>query len=286
MPIYVSTACLPGDVPLAQRLREYASLGLLHVELGAGVSAPTVQWRESDFPFGQQYLVHNYFPTPIDPFVLNLASEQSRNRQRSIEFVIGALELSSRVSAPFYSVHGGFVTDPTGFANGGFIFPLPRSSEESRLAMERFVAAIEAVLKRAEELGLQLLVENNVCIPENKGKLLLQTAEEFEGLFRRCHSDNLGMLLDTGHLNVTASTFGFDRMEFVERLAPFVRAFHVHDNDGTRDRHDPIEPGSWVTTVVKRPEFNHCPVILESKFQNVEAVHQHVSWLQTELRRN
>jgi sugar phosphate isomerase/epimerase len=286
MPIYVSTACLPGKAPIARRLQEYAEVGFLHVELGAGISLPAVGWQYSDIKLGQSYIIHNYFPAPSNPFVLNLASDDHGIRRRSIELARGALDLTAQVGARFYSVHGGFITDPTGFERDGFVFPMPSSPEESKFAVDRFVGSIETVLSYAEKLGIQLLVENNVCTRENQGKLLLQTAEEFEELFRRCPSTSLGMLLDTGHLNVSAATFGFDRMEFVERVAPFVRAFHLHDNDGMTDRHDAIQCGSWVITVANQSAFTHCPVILESKFQNLHAMRQHVRWLQRELHRN
>ena len=286
MPIYVSTACLAGEVQLAERLHKYAEAGFSHVELGAGVLALRKGWREDGLPIGLHFIIHNYFPPPLGPFVLNLASNHDANRRRSIEFVVRALDLTAQLGASFYSVHAGFITDPMAFEKDGFVFPLPASQEESVLAMDRFVRSVKTVLSHAEKLRIQLLIENNVCVAENKGKLLLQTAEEFEELFRRCPSENLGMLLDTGHLNVSASTFNFDRMEFVERVAPFVRAFHVHDNDGATDRHDPLQPGSWVVAVLNRPEFAQCPVILESKFQDVQALSQHVSWLRTELHRN
>jgi sugar phosphate isomerase/epimerase len=98
--------------------------------------------------------------------------------------------------------------------------------------------------------------------------LLLQTPDEFAEL------DGFGILLDTGHLNVSATTLGFDRAEFVERLGPRIRAFHLHDNDGSADLHRPVEPDSWALEAVRAtaPEA----VVVEALFANVEALRDHV----------
>ena len=283
--IFVSTVCLPGVQPITSRISLYRSHGLNAIELGAGVSVDKdslSQVAEMEC----QFLVHNYFPPPSEPFVLNLASGSDGGiRQRSLELVFRALAWTARLGAPFYSVHAGFITDPTSFGKTSFVFPIPASPDEAQFALHRFTTALEIAVDRAQHLGVQILVENNVCSPELRGKLLLQSADEFLELFRVLHSPHLGMLLDTGHLNVTAHTLGFDRMVFVDRVAPYVRALHVHDNDGTADTHQPIQPGSWVFNVLHRPEFAGLPIVVEARFETVADLRRHVDWLKTELGR-
>jgi len=282
--IFVSTACLPGVQPITSRISLYRSHGLDAIELGAGVSAD----KDSLSQVAEmkcRFLVHNYFPPPPDPFVLNLASGDAGIRQRSLDLVTEALALSARLAAPFYSVHAGFSTDPTSFGTTSFVFPMPASPDEAQLAIDRFIAALEIALDRAQHFGVQLLVENNVCPHELRGKLLLQTVDEFLALFRVLPSPHLGMLLDTGHLNVTANTLGFDRIAFVEKVASYVRAFHVHDNDGIADTHQPAQPGSWVLDVLRRPEFADLPIVVEAKFKTVSDIRRHVEWLKGELGR-
>jgi sugar phosphate isomerase/epimerase len=232
-----------------------------------------------------QFLVHNYFPPPTEPFVLNLASGDKGIRRRSLDLVSEALALTARLGAPFYSVHAGFVTDPTSFGATSFVFPMPASPNEAQSAMGRFTRALEIALNCAQRFGVQLLVENNVCSPEQRGKLLLQTAEEYLSLFRALRSPYLGVLLDTGHLNVTAHTLGFDRISFVDKVAPYIRAFHIHDNDGSADTHQPVKPGSWVLDVLGRPEFAGLPIVVETRFEAVTDLRRYVDWLRTELGR-
>jgi sugar phosphate isomerase/epimerase len=276
--IFVSTACLPGVQPVTSRISLYRSHGLEAIELGAGVSADKDSLSQV-VGMGCQFLVHNYFPPPPAPFVLNLASGDADIRRKSLDFVSEALALTASLGAPFYSVHAGFITDPASFGTTSFVFPMPASPDEAQSAMDRFITTLEIVTDRAQRLGVQVLVENNVCSPELRDKLLLQTADEFLELFGALRSPHLGMLLDIGHLNVTAHTLGFDRMSFVDQVAPYVRAFHVHDNDGMADTHQPVQPGSWVLDVLRRPEFARLPVIVEARFRSVADLRIHVDWL-------
>lgn len=282
MLIYASTACLPGPAPLAKRIDAYVNAGLSHIELGAGVDVDDNALEQLDTSL--QFLIHNYFPPPAEPFVLNLASPSLQVRQQSLDLVFQALQLTAQLGAPFYSVHAGFITDPTSFGKTSFIFPLPESPEAALEATERFLASLNTILDYAEKLGVMVLVENNVCTEDLRDRLLLQTADEFLALFDRITHNNVGILLDTGHLRVSAHTFGFDPIDFVNQTAPYVRAFHIHDNDGTADQHRVIAPDGWVMDVLRRPAFASLSVVVESKFENAETLACHIRWLEEHLR--
>ncbi len=278
-PTYLSTACLPFSEPLAQRLATYRQHDIRDVELGARVTVGDVDWAAVE-GWNGELLVHNYFPPPAESFVLNLASADAEIRARSVELVENALRLSKQIGAPFYSVHAGFITDPTGMGTTSFNFPLPDSPREKEEATERFVDALNSVTQTAAALGLAVLVENNVCGPELVGKLLLQETNEFLALFKQIDAPNLGILLDTGHLNVSAQTLGFDRMEFVETLAPLICGIHVHDNDGTADQHQPVQRGSWVLEALRLPALADVPLTVESMISDISAAPDYMAWLQ------
>jgi sugar phosphate isomerase/epimerase len=279
MTFYVSTACLPGTDGLKDRLAALRQAGLNSVELGAGVHVSPADWSEWEPPPGMQVVLHNYFPPPPEPFVLNLASANPEIRRRSMELACAALEASARLGAAFYSVHGGFITDAVGFDAGSFVFPSPVSPQDRQSAMDRFVDSVVRLAEHAATCEAQLLVENNVCEPKHRGKLLFTSAGDFEELFARCPTPYVGMLLDTGHLNVSAETLGFDRFAFVEAVAPFVRAFHLHDNDGRTDQHQPLREGSWVLDVLQNPGLSGCAAIIESKFSDLDQLRRNVEWL-------
>lgn len=271
MPIvFASSACLSGSEPMGERLTRFQSAGISRVELGGGLRPDPTRPFSDQIPMGLTVLLHNYFPPPAKDFVLNLASRDSQVRGASVELVERALRLSAELGCEFFSVHGGFVTDAQSFGKHSFIFPMPQSENEAREAMDRFVKVIDELAAFGSDLGVALLVENNVCNQENKGKLLFQKAEEFEELFARCKVPNVGMLLDTGHLNVSAHTYDFDKVEFIDRLESHIRALHVHDNAGIEDTHDAIREDSWVLEVLRRDSFVDSIVVLESKFNHME----------------
>jgi sugar phosphate isomerase/epimerase len=281
--VYVSTACIPGTVSLQQRLNDYRSAGFSAIELGAGVH---VSEGDMDWLIQQDschFLIHNYFPPPAEPFVLNLASRDATIRERSLDLVKQALELTARINAPFYSVHAGFITDPVGFGTTSFIFPMPKSESEVSDAKQQFVVSLNQILLWAKQLGVRLLIENNVCTPDLQGKLLLQTGDEFLELFKVIPDPALGILVDTGHLNVSAHTIGFDCVSFIDMVKPYICAFHIHENNGNEDTHTPITVESWVVDVLQQSSFSNIPVVIEAKFQNIEKIQEHVDWLQVQL---
>ena len=51
----------------------------------------------------------------------------------------------------------------------------------------------------------------------------------------------LGICLDVGHANVCSR---MDVFSWLETLAPWIRHFHIHNNDGTWDTHSPLGQGS------------------------------------------
>jgi len=263
--VYASTACVAGG--LWETLDAYRRAGLRRVELGAS-DPPGDRLVERLRELGLDYLVHNYFPAPTDEFVLNLASPDGAVLERSRAFVASSLELAAGLGSPLYSVHAGFVADPVGFDGTSFVFP---EGGDVRAAEDRFRYSIEAAGARARELGLELLVENNVCTEATRGSLLFQTPEEFEAL------PDVPILLDTGHLNVSAHTLGFDRRDFARRHGWRVHAVHLHDNDGSRDAHEPAREGSWALDAVRDSAAEY--VVVEARFANVERLRDHVEWL-------
>ena len=283
MTVYASTASIEQPRELWELLRGFQAAEIEAVELGHVQLPDDTDLVERLRALPLNYLVHNYFPPSPDELVLNLASDDSTTARKSLEFVLAALELAAELGSPLYAVHSGFITDPVDFDGTSYILPPPASPSDGELAQARFLYALEKAVVRAEQLGVTLLIENSVCTKALRGKLLALHAEELVEIFERIESTRFGLLLDTGHLNVTAVTLGFDRDAFVDAVAPYVRAWHVHDNDGIVDSHLPIEPNSWVRELLRRPAFADLPVTVEARFPNVEELARHIAWLGGEV---
>ncbi|MDX6503608.1 MAG: hypothetical protein QOE29_733 [Gaiellaceae bacterium] len=277
--IFVSTAALAEPRELWAILDALEAAGIDRVELGHC----RVPERDRAALLGrlqrrsERFLVHNYFPPFAGDLVLNLASNDPAIAGGSLAFALEALELCAALEAPFYSIHSGFITDPIGFDGTSFILPPPQPGAREETAA-RFVENLGTVVQRAAALGLSVLVENSVCTEELAGKLLLLEAEELLELFAAIAAPNLGLLLDTGHLSVTAQTEGFDALRYVDLVAPHVQAFHAHQNGGAADTHDPVGEG-WVLDTLRRPELAAKPIIVEAKLRDADAAAAHVSWL-------
>ncbi len=281
---FVSTSCLLYEQPLSSRISLYQQHGLNNIELGGGVSVSNNDLSALNL-CKCNFLIHNYFPPPSNSFVMNLASNDDDVRKRSLEMVLKAIDLAVEIGAAFYSIHGGFITDPVSFDGTGFVFPCPESPDDAMRAMDRFAKTLKKALEYAEQNNIGILIENNVCSAKHRGKLLLQTSEEFLSLFRILSSPSLGVLLDTGHLNVSANTLGFNRMSFVEQLSPHILAIHIHDNDSTADMHQPICENSWVIDVLRRSEFTDIPFVIEAKFDNINDLLKHIEWLKNKMKK-
>ncbi len=235
---------------IGQSLEDIASWALKEdatVELSSGFPyAPDLVERSKALRCKR--LVHNYFPPPKDPFVLNLASLKPEVWNRSIEHARQAMDLSKAVGGSFYSVHAGFCADPA-VSDLGKRFPIGSSADRKKY-WASFMRAIELLIKEARDRGLSLFIENNVTITENvnaegNSLLLCDAPAEVSEMLHNFKDDNFGVLLDTGHLNVSSHTLGFDPDEMVSAAAGRVGAIHHNDNDRKVDNNRPLTKDYW-----------------------------------------
>jgi sugar phosphate isomerase/epimerase len=122
---------------------------------------------------------------------------------------------------------------------------------------------------------VNLLIENNVLAPFNlpssrKNPLLCVSADECLELIHEISHPRLGLLLDTGHLNVSAKTLGFDLDLAVKKLAPHVQALHHSDNDGVEDTNHPLSVHYWFLPWM--PLYAQATHILEVHDQSIAAI--------------
>lgn len=261
---YASTTCLDVD-GLEATLAAYAEAGVDAVELGyCGDPAVDVGGLVNEYPF--DYLAHNYFLPREDEFILNLASADEAIRERSVRYVRDAVEFCDAHGIETYTFHGGFRVDPT------LSLEFPTDDVPAyEAAWDRFVDSLRRVVASAEDPDVGLAVENNVLfedhVVDGEPLLLFCDPGEFTRLFDAVPADEVGVLLDVGHLNVSAHTRGYDRWSVVEEVAPHVEGLHLHWNDGVEDSHGPIGGSSFVSGVLER--FGDVPCTLEGRYGGV-----------------
>ena len=225
---------------------------------------------------------HNYFPAPEIPFVLNLASSNSDIRKKSIEHCKNGLMLAKKANAPFYSAHAGFCFDPSPDELGKkFTFKSDINKDKNK---HFFLQSVEDILKTADKLGIDFLVENNVIASfnlrnEDLNPLLCCDQEEINWLFTNITNNKLGLLLDTAHLKVSCQTLDISLHNELMAIQPFIRAIHHSDNNGLIDNNQPMNDDYWFLKFIG--EFQNITHIIEVQKIENDTIHQQINLLKS-----
>jgi sugar phosphate isomerase/epimerase len=278
MTVYVSTSCLADESNVFDVLEVYSRAGFRRVELGSRHKylAP---FSPADFrSFNFDYLIHNYFPPPEKLIILNLASQNPAILRQSLLHMKRAIDFCHSLDIGLFTFHAGFCLDP----DEKLCFPREQSFNYEA-SFNTFIESVDEINCYAQQKGVRIAIENNVLAEYNMVNghnqfLLLCRAEEFERLWNGVPSDNVGMLLDLGHLKVSSHWLQFDRYEFIDRIKDRVFALHLHENNGQVDQHAALDGTSWCWQVISDDRFDGLPLILESSQLDIEQI-IHQVWL-------
>lgn len=97
-----------------------------------------------------------------------------------------------------------------------------------------------------EDPGVELVLEN-----------VLETDPTWlPDIVKGVNDPRLRMCLDIGHVNAYSKV---PVMEWLETCAPWISHFHIHNNDGTADRHSALSEGSIPMAALLRRAVELCP---------------------------
>ena len=137
-------------------------------------------------------------------------------RQIRVQYTLDCIDLAAELGAKTIS------TEPGG--------PLPDGMDRGT-ALSIFSDGLQAVLPRAKDKGIQVLIE-----PEPD--LLIQTSDEFLSFMEGFSHPNLGLNLDVGHFYCV----GEDPAQVILKLKDHTRHYHLEDIPENRE-HRHILPG-------------------------------------------
>lgn len=243
--VYVSTGAF-RRVP-SESVRLLREMGIAAIEISGGLHEVNLEESLASASGGAQLQLHNYSPPPADPFVLNLCDPDPAGRERSIAFACAAIDFGIGQGSRTYSFHAGFLGTP-------MVGDLGRTwAATDRIGLnegtELFVDSVLRLYDYARSRGVTLLVENNVLTvgtaSTNGEDVLLMASRDNIREVMGSLPDDVGILMDVAHLNVSSRTLGFDRMDALVEFAERIGGYHLSDNDGLSDSGGPIRSDSW-----------------------------------------
>lgn len=251
--IYISTGGFYNRNAYETSL-EFQRNEIFNIELSGGLFESSLIPNLKSLSSKLNFQIHNYFPPPSEPFVFNLASQNKFISQKSFYHALNAIEIASDIGKGYYSFHAGFLLDLSVNELGKKVKKRPLNDRSK--AVQIFIENINKLAKIAEQKGIKLLIENNVISAKNYAEFkedpfLMTQSEECIQVMQSV-PNNVQMLVDLAHLKVSSNSLNFDAIEFLNKCDSWISAYHLSDNDGTRDSNEPFTKDSWFWPFLKK----------------------------------
>lgn len=234
---------------LATILQEAPATGVDGIELSTGLDTSQDMFSlVRCAPRSMRYLVHNYFPPEETGLVINLGSVNDEIRHQSLLFCKRGIDFAAKVGAGMYSVHSAFCVDPHPSFLGRPQLHLRRADPD--LVKQLFFTSLDELSWYARRRNVTLCIENNVCEVSNMVDecnvldLMTHPREIEEFVSEKCF-ERIQLLIDVGHVKVSAQAEKFEPGELIEIACPRIAALHLSDNDGVTDENKPYGSNAW-----------------------------------------
>ncbi len=217
--------------------------------------------------------IHNYFPVPKEPFVLNLSSQNPEIIDKSIKHIKNSIDLAKKYCQPYYSVHAGFLLDPLPEELGNIS---PKNSKiPYNKGLNTFIKNVNDIAEYADSKNINLMIENNVCSQSTLVKfsgcpLLFTDVKSANDLLNSLDS-SVKILCDYAHLKVSSSVLNFNAEEFTDIISDRLIACHLSDNNGKEDQNYEFTNHSWFWDILPNnldyysiEVYDESPLVLEN----------------------
>lgn len=176
---------------------------------------------------GLDFLLHSYFPPPESDFILNFADVSLKTR----DFICASVQFVDGLATPYYSVHAGykrsFSFENELLVNGNGHYSLDGIAKNIEWFRQKFPDT---------PLALENLYPNN----RNLDSCFATSVAEIEQILN--FDDQVFLLLDFGHLKISAHLLNFDFFDAVELLfskyGNRIVELHLSENNSVFDCHD------------------------------------------------
>ena len=252
MNIFVSSAALKNN-SIAKVSKKFENAGIKNIEFSGGLYEEDVLKKLKKLQKKQNILIHNYFPRPKKDFVLNLASANKFILKKTEAFIKKSILLCSKLNIKYYSFHAGFLIDPKIRMLGKKI---KKTSIQNRdESLKRFILRTNKLARFAKKHNVELLIENNVLSKKNylvfKNNPLLMTSYQEMIKIMKNTPNNVNLLIDVGHLKVSAKTLKFNMKNTLSKVNKWVKGYHLSENNGLEDSNNFLKSKSWFLKILK-----------------------------------
>ena len=228
-------------------VEKFIDIGIKNIELsGTQYSDNNIDNIAKNLKF-VNYQIHNYFPPPKIPFVLNLASFDKEIYERTHKHIVGALEACSKLNSSHYSFHAGFLCDLKVSELGKKV--KKKNLQDRKSSIDIFISRVHKISDIAKKYNIKLMIENNVLSKNNKinfegNPFLMCDALECETIINECPT-NVRLLIDVAHLKVSSNSLDFDKKLFLERCNDITEGYHLSENNGLSDTNEKFDENAW-----------------------------------------
>ena len=235
--------------------------GINSIELSGGIYSANIIDNLCNLKEKANFQIHNYFPPPKIPFVLNLASQNTEIANLSLGNIYHALDCCSKLNSEYYSFHAGFLCDLKVSELGAKI--KKRKLYDREKSIDLFLKRVSLISKRAENKGIKIMIENNVFSASSKSEfqenpLLMCDAEECLKIIKQVPK-NVKLLLDVAHLKVSANSLNFNPIEMMEKCNDYIGGYHLSDNNGLSDTNESFLEDAWFWECLKT-DVKYCSI--------------------------
>ena len=267
--IYISTGGIKNKTA-AKFSEELVSYGINDIELSGGMYSESLLDDLLTLSPKVNFQIHNYFPPPKKPFVLNLGSLDAEVGMKSYNHVVKALEWCSIIGSDHYSFHAGFLLDPGVNELGKKISD--RALYDRDKSKELFVSRVKKLYEIAKNLDITLMIENNVLsknnsLEFNSNPLLMCAPEECNEVLNNLPED-IKLLIDVAHLKVSANSLSYDPKKMFQMCKNRIGGYHLSDNNGLSDTNNPFNSEAWFWKHIN-PSVNYISIEVYSSDLNL-----------------
>ncbi len=281
MNIFVSSAALKNH-SISKVSSKFKNAGIENIEFSGGVYEGNILKKLKKVKKQQNILIHNYFPRPKKDFVLNLASENKIIFRKTESFIKKSILFCSRLKIKYYSFHAGFLIDPKIKMLGKKIKKVKLQNRKKTL--NKFIKRVNVLAKFAKKKNVHLLIENNVLSRKNylefKSNPLLMTSHSEMIKIMKSTPKNVNLLIDMGHLKVSAKTLKFNKEETLKKVNKWIKGYHLSENNGLEDSNKIFNSKSWFFKNLKR---NIDYISVEIYIKNLKSIKSQVNLVRKKL---